>query len=258
MRATTFRRVPTTICLSLLIWLLWLPTASMAAPVTFSGTITYQGSYSGDSLYVAALDTAGTLDVTLLGLKSLAVGSSPFTQPYALEFDNTGTSAMLFVAAFLDVDGGGVDSLGGADVFGWYGEGAAPVGVSSAAPQSGLDFALPRAEIYGYITFAPGQMEARVDVSADLACLNQGFRPGHFAYGSGPYAIIGVYPGSYCVSASGYSPSGPLRICYGDPTCASPAAITVAATEVRVGVDLDFTTTSVATIPWGRVKVLYR
>jgi len=258
MRASTSRRVPRTVSLLLTIWLTWLPTTPTAAPVTFSGTITYQGSYSGDSLYVAALDTAGTEDVTLLGLTSIAVDSSPFTQPYSLEFDNTGVSAHLLVAAFLDVDGGGVDSLGGADVFGWYGEGAGPAGIASATSQSGLDFALPRAEIHGGIIFAPGQFEARVDVSADLTCLTEGFRPGHFAYSSGPYAIIGVYPGSYCVSASGYGTSGPLRVCYGDPTCVNPTAITMVENGVYLGVDLDFTTTSVATLPWGSVKVLYR
>jgi hypothetical protein len=233
-----------------------LPFPARAASITFSGTISYQGSYSGDTLYVAALDTAGVEDVTLLDLKALTPGPPPFNQPYSLSFDNTGVSPTLLVAAFLDTDGGGVDSVGGADVFGWYAGDATPAGISSASSHSGLDFALPRAEIHGTITFAVGQTEARVDVSGDPACALEGFRPGHYAYSPGPYSILGVYPGTYCVSAQGPTMSGSLKVCYGG--CASPTLITLTATEVRNGVDLNFQAAApVERSTWGRIKARY-
>ena len=47
---------------------------STAAPVTLSGTINYQGTYSADTLYVAVIDTVGVEDVTIVDLAAIAVG----------------------------------------------------------------------------------------------------------------------------------------------------------------------------------------
>jgi len=236
-----------------------LPEAA-AAPITFSGTIAYDGIHTGDSLFVAALDTTGTEDVTLLDLQTIAVGPPPFSQPYSLTFDNTGVGQDLFVASFLDVDGGGIDSVGGGDVFGWYAGGPAPTAIVPDSSQSGLDFALPRAEIHGTLTLRPGQTEARIDVTGDPACVLEGFRPGTFAFSSGAYSILGIYAGTWCVNAEGTDPVlGTLRVCYGDPDCASPTLVPLTATEVRNGIDLDFTAiTSVEKGSWGSLKALYR
>jgi hypothetical protein len=133
------------------------------------------------------------------------------------------------------------------------------VGVSTATSQSGLDFDLPRAEIRGTITLAPTQFDARVDVSTDATCVVEGFRPQPHVSTSGPYAIVGIYAGTYCVSGDGNDDHGSLLVCYGDPTCASPTLITLTSTEVRTGVDLDFSAVSpIDPSSWGRIKTLYR
>jgi len=237
----------------------FLPEAT-ATTVTFSGTVTYDGTHAGDSLFVAVLDTTGTEDVTLLDLQTIAVGPPPFSQPYSLTFDNTGVGPELFVASFLDVDGGGIGTVGGGDVFGWYAGGSAPTGIDPGSSQGGLDFPLPRAEIHGTVTLTAGQTEVRIDVTGDPACILEGFRPGTFAYASGPYSILGIYTGTYCVNATGVdSGLGFLKVCYGDPDCLTPAAVTLTATEVRNGVDLDFTQVmAVESSSWGSVKALYR
>jgi hypothetical protein len=229
----------------------------VAATITFSGTVSYQGSYSGDTLYVAVLDTTGTEDVTILALEAFAVGSPPFDQFYSLDFDNTGVSPLLLVAGFLDVDGGGTDAISDADVFGWYAGTPQPTGVSSATTQSGIDFDLPRAEIHGTITFEAGQSQARLNVSP-TDCTMEGFRPTEWVNSGGPYSLIGLYPGTYCVSADGSPTSGPSHICYGDATCANPTLITLTATQVVTGVDLDFSDSApVESITWGRIKARY-
>jgi hypothetical protein len=162
------------------------------------------------------------------------------------------------VASFLDVDGGGVDTVSGSDVFGWYAGGPGPALVSSVASQSGLDFALPLAEIRGTITFASEQNDARVEVFESASCAGFRLRPETFATGPGPYAVIGVYPGTFCVSASGYFSSGFFRVCHGDPSCGSPTFVTVSGAEVITGVDLDFSgIVPVQATTWGRVKARY-
>jgi hypothetical protein len=229
-----------------------------AATVTFSGTVSYQGSYSGDTLYVGVLDTTGVEDVTVLAIQAFPAGAPPFSQPYSLDFDNTGASSMLLVAAFLDVDGGGLDAISGADVFGWYAGTANPTGISSASSQSGIDFELPRAEIHGTITFAAGQSQARPNLSP-TNCQMEGFRPTEWVTSGGPYSIIGIYPGTYCVSADGSLLMGNAHICYGDPLCGSPTLINLSATQVMTGVDLDFTGVApVEALTWGRIKARYR
>lgn len=77
-----------------------------ADPITFSGSVAYDGLYSGDTLYVAVLDTVGVEDVTLLDVQAIAVSPPPFDQAYMLNFDNTGVAATVLIASFLDVDGG--------------------------------------------------------------------------------------------------------------------------------------------------------
>jgi hypothetical protein len=233
------------------------PPDAGADMVTFSGTVSYQGSYSGDSLYVAILDTTGTEDVTLLAVGAFGVGAPPFDQSFSLEFDNAGVTAPLLLASFLDVDGGGLGDVGGADVFGYYDGNVMPASISPAASQTGLDFSLPRGEIRGTLTLAPGQPEVRIDATPDALCQMEGFRPQPRATTSGPYAIIGLYPGTYCVYAEESSSS--TRTCFGDPTCAGPTLVTLGETEVKMGVDLDFTSV-VPVLPttWGRVKGRYR
>jgi hypothetical protein len=234
------------------------PVGSAADTITFSGTVSYQGAYSGDTLYVVVLDTSGVEDVTILDLQAFSVGAPPFDQPYSLQFDNSAAGALVFVISFLDVDGGGVSDVGEADVFGWYNGGVSPTQISSASSQSGLDFPLPRAEIHGTLTLAPGQGEVRPNLSTDPLCRTEGFRPPAWHSVSGPYALIG-YPGTFCVYARGSGPMGEVRTCFGDPTCASPTLITLTEDEVRTGVDLDFTdVVPLRPLTWGQVKSLYR
>ncbi|HMB69031.1 MAG TPA: hypothetical protein VKU85_06950, partial [bacterium] len=66
--------------------------------VTLSGAVTYDGTHTGDSLFVAVIDTTGAEDATLLDLQTIAVGPPPLSQPYSLTFDNTGVGAEVFVA----------------------------------------------------------------------------------------------------------------------------------------------------------------
>jgi hypothetical protein len=238
------------------------PAAVQAATVTFSGTVSYQGAYSGDTLYVAVLDTTQGQDVSFVSVHAYPVGSPPLSQPYSLDFDNSTTPATLLVAALLDVDGGGVDTVSGADVVGWYAGTATPTGVSSSSSHSGLDFALPRAEIQGTLTMAAGQSNAYLNVTVDPLCGFEGFnRPQLELNASGAYTMVGIYPGTYCATAYGFFSVPPFfaQVCYGDPTCASPTLITLTATEVKTGVDFDFTSTvPVKESTWGRIKSRYR
>jgi hypothetical protein len=246
---------------SVLPWLLVavaaaLPVAAGATTITFSGTVSYDGAYSGDSLYVAVLDTTGTEDVTLLGTAAMAAPAPPFGLPYSINFDNAGLSAPILIASFLDVDGGGLADVSGVDVFGYYAGSFTPVGVSPTTSHSGLDFSLPKAEIHGTITFAGGQGSARVDASSD--CIQEGFRPQPNVFVGGAYSIVGLYPGTYCVSADGNGLKS-LHVCYADPTCASPTLVTLTTNQVRTGIDLDFSAASAVDEPgWGRLKSTYR
>jgi hypothetical protein len=227
--------------------------------VTLSGTITYQGAYSGDTLWVAVIDTAQGEDVTFLAIQPFQVGSFPLNQPYSIDFDNASASAEVVVAALLDVDGGGVDNPSGADIVGWYAGAADPVLVSSALSQSGLDFALPRAEIQGTVTLAPGQDSAWIDITQDPQCVHAGFtRPPLEMKASGSYIMAGIYPGAWCVFAEGNIPPLYARVCYGDPTCVNPVLVTLTAAQVKTGVDFDFTGSApVEESTWGRLKSRY-
>jgi len=232
------------------------PSGSAADVITYSGTVSYQGSHTGDTLYVAILDTTGVEDVTLLAVGAFAVGAPPFDQSFSLDFDNTGVGAFLLLASFLDVNGTGIGDVDGADVFGYYDGNAIPASIPSGSSQTGLDFALPLAEIHGTVTLAPGQGEVRIDATTNPACQMEGFRPQSRASSTGPYEIIGLYPGTYCVYSE--ESSGSTRTCYGDPTCASPVLVTLTETEVRMGVDLDYTSVvPVSPTTWGRVKSRY-
>jgi hypothetical protein len=234
----------------------WLSADVGAEVVTFSGTVTYEGAYTGDTLFVAVVDTTGVEDVTLLALEGYAVGSPPLNQPYSLDFENAGAGAFVFVASFLDVDGGGVEDISGADVFGWYAGTAIPAAISSATSESGLDFPLARAEVHGTVTFAPDQVEAWVSMTDDPLCASEWFRPRVYIAGPGPYSIIGVYPGTYCAYAEGYGVTWPhVRVCFGDDLCLNPTLITLTETQVQNGVDFDFTAVvPVHRVSWGGVK----
>ncbi len=227
---------------------------TIATPVTFSGTIVYSGSYSGDSMYVAAFDTAGSV---VRGLDAVAAGSPPFARPFSILFDNASASGPLVVVALLDVDGSGFDpdfageSVTDADILGWYPGTAAPGLVDPSTSRTGLDFALPTGEIHGTVILDTGQAWAEVEAytTADLWSLRSVERTT-----SGPYALRGVYAGSYWVIA--WAPFG--EICYGDVTCAAPSTLVLTAGEVLGGIDLDFTGLPVVPESWGRIKSLYR
>ena len=194
-----------------LIWLvmgLWAaPHEAGAATVTVSGTVTYQGSYSGDTLYVAVLDTTQGQDVVFLALKAYSAGSPPLSQPYSLSYDNASAPPEVIVAALLDVDGGGVDTVSGGDIVGWYPGAPTPTGVSSSTSHAGLNFALPRAEVSGTLTLAPGQSWANVVVATD--CSGGTFtRPSVQFTSSGAYFMRGIYAGTWCVFAYGFTQIG--------------------------------------------------
>jgi hypothetical protein len=235
-------------------------TGADASTVTFTGTVSYAGPYSGDTLYVAALDTTQADSVALLGLQAYPVGSPPFDQAYSLSFDNATAPAEVIIAALLDVDGGGTDSVGVDDILGWYDGSQIPTGVSSGTSQSGLDFALPRAEVEGTVTLAPGQTDASITIL--VSCTDQGSfgRPSVEVNASGPYHVRGLYAGTYCGIGFGFIPAPPFFVatCYGDPTCANPTPITLGATEIKQGIDFDFTgNVRVDKTTWGRLKSKY-
>lgn len=234
-------------------------TGAAASTVTFTGTVGYTGIYMGSALYVEVLDTSGG-DPTVVASKGFQPGEPPFAQFYSLSFDNTGVSPQVAVVALLDVDGGGKNSVSGADVFGWLRSDPVPTFVSSDTSHTGLDIILPRAEIRGTLTFAPGQTEARVIPSTDAHCAEGYFRPTDPFTSAGAYAIVGLYPGTYCISAEGDSTNGSGVICYGDdPTCKNATTVTIGPTDVLTGIDFDFTATPapVAHTTWGLLKNRY-
>jgi hypothetical protein len=230
-----------------------------ASTVTITGTVSYNGAYSGDTLYVAALDTTQGQDVVFLDLKAYPVGSPPLSQPYSISFDNASAPPEVIVAALLDVDGGGVDSVSGGDILGWYDGHQEPLGVSSSTSHTGVNFALPQAEIEGTLTLAPGQSWANIVVATD--CAGGTFtRPSLQLTSSGAYFIRGIYAGSWCVFAFGFIPPFTFaQVCYGDPTCANPSFVALTAAQKKTGIDLDFT----ANVPvrnkstWGSLKAKY-
>lgn len=235
--------------------MLFAPAApTTATPVTFSGTIVYSGTYSGDSLFVAVFDTTGSV---VRGLDVVAAGSPPFARPYSVLFDNASASGSLIVVALLDVDGTGFDpdsadaSVSDADILGWYPGTAAPNFVDPSTSRTGLDFGLPTGEIHGTVTLDAGQAWAEVEAytTVDLWSLRS-----VELTSSGPYALRGVYAGSYWVIA--WAPFG--EICYGDVTCAAPSTLMLTPGQVLGGIDLDFTGLAVVPQSWGRIKSLYR
>lgn len=230
-------------------------TPLVAAPVTFSGTVSYTGPYTADTLYAAVVDTAG---LTAFGLFAVPAGSPPFSRPYSVDFDNSLATGPLLVAALLDVDGTGFDPdsledvATNADLLGWYAGQAAPTLVDPSTSRSGLDFDLPTSEIRGEVVFDIGQTWA--DISA-FALPDEWSPTTYAATTSGPYALVGLYAGDFVVAAWGESIN---PICYGDPTCAGPAVVTLAEGEIRTGVDLDFRPSAVESQTWSRLKALWR
>jgi hypothetical protein len=231
------------------------PTPAVAAPVTFSGTVSYTGPYTADTLYAAVVDTAGP---TAFGFFAVPAGSPPFSRPYSVAFDNSLTVRPLLMAVLLDVDGSGFDPdsledvVTNADLLGWYAGQAAPTFVDPSTSQSGLDFDLPTAEIRGEVVFESGQAWADIQAFA----LPDEWSPLTFgATASGPYALLGLYAGDFAVTAWGGSFG---RICYGDPTCVSPTIVTLVDGEIRTGVDLDFRPSAVESQTWSRLKALWR
>lgn len=233
----------------------WAAPAANADIVTFTGTVSYSGPYSGDTLYVGLIDTSSVDTTDFVVIEAYAVGSPPFDQSYSLSFDNTNAPTDVIVAALLDVDGGGPDTLSGADILGWYPSTPEPVGVSTATSHGGLHFDLPEAEIHGNVLFAPGQLYAFV--IAAQSCTEGGFgRPPIEMNASGDYVIKGVYAGTWCVFGFGFVPPFTfVAACFGDATCENPTPVTLTETEVKTGIDLDFTGNVPApNTTWGRLK----
>jgi hypothetical protein len=239
-----------------------LPAVVGGAPLTLSGTISYNGPYNGDSLFVAVIDTATGGDLGFVAVLGFDIGNSPVSQPYAFNLDSSAAPPTVWIAALLDVDGGGLDKKAGpADVLGWYGSAPIPTDVSTAGSQSGLDVTLPTGEIHGTVSFVPGQTGAEIFVSPQPFCMTQVklTHPPVEVGAPGPYAVIGVYAGSYCLTALGYGVGpGPLVVCYGDYTCSSPHSVAVGEGEVVNGVDISFADpTPVDRTTWGRLKARY-
>jgi hypothetical protein len=242
---------------------LFLTTAVDAVPVTFSGTVTYNGSYSADSFYVAVIDTTDNMD--LLGYVALPAGSPPFSLPYVVEFDNAWATIPLWLVALLDADSSGIDpdSLDNAytnsDILGWYGSQPDPIMIPPDVSQSGLDFFLPTAEIHGTLTFGTEQTDTWVWARSE-----GGFETASFTYDaaghtSAPYELRGVYAGDwYVMGAADCGSAGDKTICYGDPTCQNPTLIHLNEGQVLVGIDFDFRPCPVEETSWGRIKHLYR
>jgi hypothetical protein len=113
--------------------------ASLGSAPTTDYWVEITGVYqSGDTLYVAVLDTTQADSVQFQDLKAYAVGSPPIGQSYSLSFDNATAPSEVIVAALLDVDGGGVDTLSTNDILGWYASTGTPTGVSSATSHTGM------------------------------------------------------------------------------------------------------------------------
>ncbi len=232
-----------------------------AEVVSFSGTVTYTGSYAADTLYVAVMDTntAGG-EPNFLVAGAFPVSPPPFSQPFNLSFDNALLGGDLIVAAALDVDGGGLESISGGDVVGWYASTPDPTLISATTSQTGLDFSLPLAEIQGTVTFGPGQTDASVRAMPNSDCTGGSFSPQLEMSSEGAYILPGLYAGTYCIRGEGQNQSvGWISVCHGDPLCATPTLVTLTASQVVTGVDLDFSLVQPnETASWGTVKSTYR
>jgi hypothetical protein len=241
-------------CMTYLLAVLTASPAAGAALIRFSGTVSYAGPYAVDTLYVAVVDTAGP---TTIAYQVIPIGAPPWSVPFSIQFANAGRTGPVLLAALLDVDHSGFnpDSLDGAitpgDVLGWYAGNPDPALLDVSVSRTGLDFPLPTAEIHGNLVFAIEQPWAEIKAFS----IPNHWSPPTLMFGApGPYAIIGLYAGSWGVYGSG--PYG--SVCYGDPTCANPAVLTLAGGEVRRGVDLDFRITAVVPSSWGGIKQRYR
>ena len=232
-----------------------------ASTVTFTGTVHYDGPYSG-TLYVAVIDTTQADSAQFLDLQSYGAQGPPFDQAYSLSFDNATAPAQVIVAALLDVDGGGVDSVGQGDIVGWYDSNPLPALVSSDSDHNGLHFDLPQAEIHGTVTFAPGQIDAAIIMATSCSESQGAFgRPAVRLNESGTYSMKGIYAGTWCAAAFGSTSIPPffLGLCFGDPTCANPTPITLETTEIRTGIDFDFTgNVKSRKTTWGNLKSSYK
>jgi hypothetical protein len=236
-----------------------------AATVTFSGTVSYTGSYVADTLYCAVMDTTGmgggggrAGGPTLLAYQALPIGSAPFAVPFSLDLDNAGLTSGLWLACLLDVDHTGFvpDSLNNvvttADLVGWYDGHSEPVLVDPSTSHAGLDYSLGTGEIRGNIVFAVGQSDAEV---RGLSVPNGWNAENIRLTGSGPYALLGTYAGSYVVTTYG----GPFgQLCWGDPTCVAPTILTLSDGQIVTGIDFTYSTSPVEAETWGRVKTRYR
>jgi hypothetical protein len=236
------------------------PTASWGETVTFSGNVSYSGSYIGDTLYVSVVDTTSGGGANFLTTQAIHTGTVPFDVPYSLSFDNAGTSAFVVILAFLDVDGS--TDWTHVDVTGWYGDSPVPELASSASSQGGLDFFLPTAEIHGEIFYLPGMGTTDLIITPDpLGAVDvMGSILAFKTDTGGPYAIVGIYEGTYCVHAlAGGVPAELYHLCYDqDMGCTSPTPIAILDGEIITGIDFDYPPLGVEKSSWGEIKSIYK
>ncbi len=225
--------------------------AGAAATITLSGNVSYDGVYeTASTLYVFIYDSD---DDVAVGTDSVAVGTPPFAVAYSFDFDNSLITGPAILGAVLDVDDSGYDPVNlstSPDIVGWYAGAADPTFIDTGFSQTGLDFPLPTGEIRGNVIFAPGQTWATI-----MACsVPNMWCPQEFdLISSGSYAIVGLYAGDFIVGGDGSLGD----ICYGDPNCISPTVVSLAAGEVRTGIDLDFSVLAITAESWGRIKAKY-
>ena len=194
--------------------------SASATTVTPSGDVSYEGSYSADSLYVVAVDALLDRDASGFDWPVGATGPDPVTN---------------------------------GDILGWFDGQRDPVFVLASAYVPGLDFPLPTGEITGTVTMIGSQTEVTI-VASPLIVLDAPGEAETTVTASGPYAILGVYPGGWYVR--GISEQG--DVCYMDPSCTTSPLVVVTLGEIRTGIDIDFSPLPVEGRSWGGMKSLYR
>ena len=233
-----------------------------AADITFSGQISYSGTYDADTLCVAVIDTTG--DFRVVTIVPHHVDAVPFQIPYSVTFDNAGVGPWVVLGVILDTDLSGCGSLDTpGDIVGWYGSAPEPVFISSAQSQSGLDFSLPTAEIHGSVELYPGFDQVDVIIYSEQGPSGFSSRLVHKATSSGPFEVHGVYAGTWFVSGFACCngiPEARRVLCYRDNWgCSGPTPIPLVDGQVVTGIDLNFNIpTAVQGSSWGRIKRLYR